>query len=146
MSEKKIWYHYDNLISSPITRDILHIKINNFNEFKPLIQETIDTFNEYVKYPEMWSIEDAEYRLKNGQDLFIGYDRQGALAHVWFEKNYLYNCFVNPRRPDGYGVTFITKCLQSISHRRIRLYCDEWNIRAQKFFEKVGFKKTISYI
>ena len=142
----KIWYHYDNIIISPITRDILHIKENNFEEFIPLIQETIDTFNKNVEWKDMWDIKEAEFRLKDGQDLFIGYDRQGALAHVWFEKNYLYNCFVNPRRPEGYGVIFITKCLQNISHRRIRLYCDEWNIKAQKFFEKVGFKKIISYI
>jgi len=146
MSETKIWYHFDNLISSPITRDILHIKENNFKEFEPLIQETIDTFNKNVEWKDMWDIKEAEFRLKDGQDLFIGYDRQGALAHVWFEKNYLYNCFVNPRRPEGYGVTFVTKCIQGISHRRIRLYCDEWNIKAQKLFEKVGFKKIISYI
>ena len=101
MSENKIWYHFDNLISSPLTRDILHIRENNFDEFKPLVQETIDTFNKNVEWDGMWSIKEAEFRLKGGQDLFIGYDRQGALAHVWFEKNYLYNCFVNPRRPDG---------------------------------------------
>ena len=146
MSENKIWYHFDNLISSPLTRDILHIRENNFDEFKPLVQETIDTFNKNVEWKEMWDIKEAEFRLKDGQDLFIGYDREGALAHVWFEKNYLYNCFVNPRRPDGYGVIFVTKCLQGISHRRIRLYCDEWNIKAQKFFEKVGFTKINSYI
>ena len=124
----------------------MHIKENNFKEFIPLIQETIDTFNKNVEWKDMWDIKEAEFRLKDGQDLFIGYDREGALAHVWFDKNYLYNCFINPRRPKGYGVTFITKCLQGISHRRIRLYCDEWNIKAQKFFEKVGFTKINSYI
>ena len=146
MSEIKIWYSYENLISGPLTRDILYITKDNFNQFESLVKETIDTFNKHVKYPEMWNLEDAKFRLKNNQSLFIGYDRQGALAHVWFDKDYLYNCFVNPRRPEGYGVTFITKCLQSVPHRKIRLYCDEWNIKAQKFFEKVGFKKTISYI
>ena len=142
----KIWYHYDNIISSPITRDILHIKENNFKEFIPLIQETIDTFNKNVEWKDMWDIKEAEFRLKDGQDLFIGYDRQGALAHVWFEKNYLYNCFVNPRRPEGYSKEFVTKCIQATNHRKIRLYCDDWNIKAQKLFEKVGFLKESTYI
>lgn len=144
--ENKVWYIYDNLISSPLTRDILHIQAHNFDQFKPYIEETIEVFNDNIDWTEMWDMEVANNRVEDGQDLFIGYDRQGALGHLWLEKNYLYNCFVNPRRPDGYGVKFVTKCMQSTNHRKIKLYCDEWNVKAQKFFEKVGFTKIKSYI
>ena len=144
--ENKIWYFYENLISSPLTRDVLHIKAYNFDEFTPYVEATIKSFTNSVEWLDMWTLDIANDRVNDGQELFIGYDREGALAHLWFEKNYLYNVFVNPRRPDGYSKDFVTKCIQATNHRRIRLYCDEWNIKAQKLFEKVGFLKESTYI
>ena len=76
----------------------------------------------------------------------IGVDKEGPLAHVWFDNDYLYNMYVNPRRPDEYGVKFVQFCLQFIVHDKVRLYCDDWNVRAQKFFEKIGFEKNSTVV
>ena len=56
-------------------------------------------------------------------------------------KDSLYNVYVNPTREDGYGVSFVKSCLNSVRYDIVKLYCDDWNVRAQSFFEKVGFTK-----
>jgi ribosomal protein S18 acetylase RimI-like enzyme len=89
----------------------------------------------------MWDIEDAESRLKEGHNLFLGIDEEGPLAHVWFNSSYLYNCYINPRRENGYGEKFLESCFNLVPFHTITLHTDEWNVRAQKFFEKVGFTK-----
>ena len=90
---------------------------------------------------EQFKVSEAEERLKIGDVLWIGVDKEGPLAHVWFKDNYLYNMYVDPRRPDNYAVRFVQFCIQFIDSKEIILYCDEWNIAAQKMFEKVGFEK-----
>ena len=105
------------------------------------IQTSIDNFNNNVEWEDMWTLEQAYERLEKGHDLFLGVTEDGPMAHVWFENDYLYNAFVDPRRVKGYGVRFIQACLNFMEYDYIRLYCDDWNIRAQKFFEKVGFLK-----
>ena len=144
--ENKIWYTFPNEQNYPTLEGILWIQPHTFCSLENTIQSSIDSFNENVYWTEMWDMETASDRLERGHDLFIGVDAEGPLAHVWFEDNYLYNCYVNPRREDGYGERFIKACLNFIPFQTITLYTDEWNIRAQKFFEKVGFTRKSSYI
>lgn len=141
MSENKIWYYFPNEHNYPIIEGLLWIQPHTFCSLENTIQASIDSFNDEVYWTEMWTMDMASERLERGHDLFIGVDKEGPLAHVWFEKNYLYNLFVNPRRPHGYAESFIKSCLNHIPHHTITLYTDEWNIRAQKLFEKVGFNK-----
>jgi len=142
----KIWYTFPNQQNYPTIEGILWVQPNTFCSLENTIQSSIDSFHENVNWNEMWDLEMANNRLKKGHNLFIGVDSEGPLAHVWFEYNYLYNLFVNPRRPEGYGERFIKTCFNYINSDYIYLYTDEWNIVAQKFFEKVGFKKKSSYI
>ena len=144
--ENKIWYSLTNKQNYPSVDGLLWIQPHTFCSLENTIQASIDTFNDNIYWTEMWGIETASDRLERGHDLFIGVDSEGPLAHVWFEKNYLYNLYVNPRRPEGYGEKFVKACLNFVPYRSISLYTDEWNIRAQKFFEKVGFKRKSSYI
>lgn len=139
--ENKIWYTFANEQNYPHLTRTVWIQSNTFNEYKKLVQESIDSFNNTVVWTEMWDIEDAESRLKEGHSLFLGTDKEGPLAHVWFKDNYLYNCYINPRRESGYGEEFLKSCFNLIPFHTITLHTDEWNIRAQKFFEKVGFTK-----
>ena len=59
------------------------------------IKSTIDSFNSNHVWEDMWTMEIAKKRLQDGHDLFLGVDLEGSLAHVWFDKNYLYNAYVN---------------------------------------------------
>lgn len=144
--EDKIWYRISNTKNYDYIPGLLLIHYSTFCSLENTIQSTIDSFNLNVQWEDMWDLEEAKERLKSGHKLFIGVDSEGTLSHVWFKNNYLYNVYVNPRRPDGYGVKFIQACMNFIDYENIELYCDEWNIKAQKFFEKVGFKRINSYI
>lgn len=139
--ENKISYIFPNEQNYPSISGLLYIQADTFCSLKNTIQSSIDSFNNTIVWTEMWDIEDAESRLKEGHSLFIGVDEEGPLAHVWFEDNYLYNLFINPRRPNGYGEKFLKSCFNLIPFHTISLDTDNWNIRAQKFFEKVGFMK-----
>lgn len=139
--ENRINYTFQNTQDYPTIPGLLYINQDTFCSLKNTIQASIDCFNNTIVWTEMWDIEDAESRLNEGHILFIGVDEKGPLAHVWFDQSYLYNFYVNPRRPDGYGQKFLKACLSLVPFNRITLYTDEWNIRAQKLFEKVGFQK-----
>lgn len=139
--ENRINYIFPNEQNYPTLPGLLYIQKDTFCSLENTVQASIDSFNNSIVWTEMWNIEDAKSRLDQGQCLFIGVDEEGPLAHVWFDDNYLYNFYVNPRRPDGYGGKFLKACLNFIPSHTIHLYTDDWNIRAQKFFEKVGFTK-----
>jgi len=140
---KKFWYSLDNNKSFGTLPGVSLITNETFCSYENTIQASIDNFNRNVDWEDMWDLKEAKERLKKDHILFIGVDNEGPLAHVWFDDNYLYNMFVDPRRPDGYAVDFTKFCVQFISRDTINLYCDDWNIKAQKMFEKVGFKRNI---
>ena len=142
MGPNEVWYTIENNFWVPHVDGVVCIGPDTFCSYKNTIQASIDSFNNNIVWTEMWDLEDAESRLNEGHVLFIGVDKEGPLAHVWFDKDYLYNMYVNPRRPDGYGVNFLKFCLQFIAYPKISVYCDDWNVRAQKFFEKIGFEQN----
>lgn len=134
----KIWYEIKNTHDYPYIENLQWITTYNFTEHKDLIQKSIDSFNQSIEWDKMWNIEDAECRLKEGHDLFIGYDDQGPISHVWFQNEYLYNMFSNPRRPKNYSKRFIGGVLNYVPYDFISLCVDDWNKNAQKFWERVG--------
>ena len=141
----KIWYTLKNDKAAPFLEGVICVGNSSFYYYKETIQKSIDAFNRNVEWKDMWDLTQAKERLIKGDVLFIGTDYQGEpLAHVWFDKNYLYNAFVDPRRPDGYSKKFIQFVVQYIYSDTIELYCDDWNIKAQNLFEKVGFTKKYS--
>jgi ribosomal protein S18 acetylase RimI-like enzyme len=144
--ENKIWYSIFNTKDYDHIEGLLYIQPYTMCSLEHTIKSTIDSFNSNHVWEDMWTMEIAKKRLQDGHDLFLGVDLEGSLAHVWFDKNYLYNAYINPRRKSGYGVKFIQACLNFIEYDNIKLYCDDWNIGAQKLFEKVGFQKNNSYI
>ena len=142
--ENKIWYSIFNTKDYSHITGLVWIQPHTLCSLENTIQTSIDSFNNNVKWDDMWTIDIAKERLNDGQDLFIGLDNEGPLAHVWFNKDYLYNAYVDPRRPNNYGVSFIQACLNFIEYDKVYLYCDVWNKKAQKFFEKVGFSTKSS--
>lgn len=137
----KVWYKIFNTKSYEHIPGLIWIQPHTLCSLENSIQASIDSFHDHHDWPDMWDMDEAKKRLEQGHDLFLGMDQDGPLAHVWFDKNYLYNAYVNPIREEGYGVSFIQACLNFLEYDYIKLYCDDWNIRAQKFFEKVGFEQ-----
>jgi hypothetical protein len=139
--EKKIHYKISNSKKYDTLRGVFIVTLENFHLYQYIIQDSIDSFNSNIDWEDMWDVDEALKRLGRGDDLWIGVDTKGTLAHVWFNGNYLYNLYVDPRRPDDYPVKFVQFTMQFVPHDEITLYCDDWNIAAQKMFEKVGFEK-----
>jgi len=140
----KIWYSIHNSGGYKNLEGILYVQSYTITGeiLSKKVQASIDSFNKNHDWKEMWTIEEAKDRLNNNHQLFLGVDKDDKpLAHVWFNEDLLYNAYVNPEREYGYGEAFIKSCLNSIKYNTVKLYCDDWNIRAQKFFEKIGFKK-----
>ena len=125
---------------------VTRVTKSNLPQFINQIEESIEAFKREVEWDKMWGVEEAKKRLFNNEVLFLLRDNKGALGHVWFQEDYLYNMFVSERRVTGTSIRFILHCFNYVPYKNIKLYCDKWNYKAQKFFKKVGAKKISSYL
>jgi hypothetical protein len=144
--EDKIWFSIENRMPYGDLEGVTKVTKSNFPQFINQIEESIIAFSREVEWDNMWDIKETKNRFNSNQVLFLLRDETGALGHVWFDEDYLYNMFVSDRREAGVSVKFILHCFNYIPYKDIRLYCDKWNKKAQKFFEKVGAKKISSYL
>lgn len=137
--ESKISFHKREELS------ILKISKKNFKSNNHFIQESIDTFHSEIKWEEMWDLYECEIRLNQNQILYLLLEDNNPIGHVWYEGNYLYNAFVSKQRYDGDSTWFIQETMWDVKNtlniKSIKLYTDDWNIRAQKFWEKLGYEK-----
>lgn len=125
----------------------LKLTQHNIHKWPGLIQKCIDKFNSEVEWDEMWNELDAEGRFESGNVLFVYFkigDYSNPIGYTWFDNDWLYNTFIHSSRIKGHSPLFIQECCHSLesSISKIELFCDDWNIKAQKLFEKVGFKKV----
>ena len=140
--DNQIWYYAKvNDIFKGKDVDILEINKHNYFKYESLIQKCIDLFNSEHKWDEMWDIIDAELRLEKGEIMYIFIPNNTPLGYVWFDKNYLYNAFMHSSREEGSTVNFLGACCHKNKEKGIRLFTDDWNIRAQKVWKKLGFKQ-----
>jgi hypothetical protein len=141
---------YNHLLESKLSfekRDelsILKISKDNFKLNRNLIKESIDTFHSEIKWEEMWDLYECEIRLLQNQILYLLLENIKPIGHVWYEGNYLYNAFVSKQRCDGDSPWFIQQTMWDMKEHSnissIKLYTDSWNIRAQKFWKKLGYE------
>ena len=90
----------------------------------------------------MWDIEECKIRISNNHIFFIFLKKGLPIGHVWYDSNYLYNAYVSNERVDGESAWFIIETIKTIINNKIpniKLHTETWNIRAQKFWEKIGF-------
>lgn len=140
-NEPQVWYSMINDSPYPTIGGFIYVTKENLDLLKDKIQLSIDSFNSEHDWDGMWTIDDTISRLEIGHKLFLGIDDTGSLAHMWSDRGYLYNVYVSKRRSKGYGVRFVHNCLNHINETDITVYCDEWNTRAQKFTQDIGFTK-----
>jgi len=148
MSFKLYFKHnLDVKIDSNQREGISFLKItqDNFSETKELIQKSIDTFNSEIEWNEMWDIETANDRLSNGEILYLLLNSNTPIGHVWYDLYYLYNAFVSKKREDGDSIWFIQETMwdmkENFDLKYIKLYVDDWNKRAIKFWKKLGYRE-----
>jgi hypothetical protein len=144
--EDRIWFSINNRMPYGDIDGVTRVTKSNLPQFINQIQESIEAFKREVEWDKMWGVEEAKKRLLNNEVLFLLRDNKGALGHVWFQEDYLYNMFVSERRVTGTSMRFILHCFNYVPYKNIKLYCDKWNYKAQKFFKKVGAKEISSYL
>jgi len=146
----KVYYTHNLQTKIPSTKrdELLLLKINksNFEENVSLIEKSIDLFNSEISWEDMWDVQDADIRTTQNQILYLLLENQQPIGHVWYDSYYLYNAYVSKNRKDGDSVWFIQKTMWDMKETNninfIKLYVDSWNIRAIKFWEKIGFIKN----
>ena len=143
--QDKIWYKCENVFSHEIT-GLRKCTNDSYENHISYIEEAIANQMKEMRWPGMWDLLEAKRRLEDGHIFYYLFDHKGVVGHVWIDDNYIYNVFVHPRRLDGVSNLFLKAVMSLEGKEEYNLYCDEWNIKAQKFFEKVGFTKIDSYI
>jgi len=143
--QSKIWYKCENVFSHEIT-GLRKCTNDSYEHHIPQIEEAIANQMKEMRWPGMWDLLEAKRRLEDGHKFFYLFDHKGVLGHMWIDDNYIYNVFMHPRRLDGVSKLFLKAVMSLDGKEEYNLYCDEWNIKAQKYFEGVGFTKIDSYI
>jgi len=148
MSFKLYFKHnLDVKINSNQREGVSFLKItqDNFSVTKEFIQKSIDTFNSEIEWNEMWTIDTADDRLFSGEILYLLFDGDTPIGHVWYDLYYLYNAFVSKKRQDGDSIWFIQETMWDMKENYdlsyIKLYVDDWNERAIKFWKKLGYRE-----
>ena len=128
---------YNNTIVIDSLKDYL---INEGN-----IKASIDLFNREIEWDAMWDFEQGKSRIqKPNYKLFLLEVDSEVKGHAWFHNGYLHNMFISKTRPDNISVKFLQGTFNFIPEAWIGLRVDEWNKRAQRYFEKVGFQRNNS--
>ena len=112
-----------------------------------VIKRCIDLFNSKITWDNMFDLNEADKRINNGEKLFIGYYENNLVGHCWLKllnefEYHIYNLFIGFDLTDrNYGATDLL-CLLIKNHTSglILADIDEWNVKSQKVFEKLGFK------
>ena len=139
--EEKITYNRYNYKFNPILPGTIFISTEqDFLQHKSLIHQGVDKFNKQIVWDDMWNIKDGLHRIKNPNCklCLLTIDRE-TFGYVWYRDSYLFNCFISKDRPDGISVPWLIGTFNAVHNTVIKLKVDKWNIRGQKFFEKVGF-------
>lgn len=117
---------------------------DDYKAYSTLIHDSIDTFNSEIEWEKMWTYKIGAKRISEPYHYLCLLTVDGkAMGHVWYKGKKLYNCFISKNRPDGISVKWLRGTFNIVKETYIQLVVDDWNKRAEKFYEKVGFVKNI---
>ena len=130
-------------VSSKIKR---LIKIN-----RQKLQDGIDIFQSELDWTEMWSIEDAQKRLKEGWWFYVIEKDDKYIGWAWFDTEIkrFCNLYVHKDyRDSGYGKELVYARLNECKKQNIEkvwMEVDDWNIPIQKIGQELGWTPKIHY-
>lgn len=119
---------------------------SNFKELTPSIEKCIKLFNDEIVWSGMFDMCQAEQRVKDGKELYIGLIENEIFGYTWFEKykdgKKIFNVFVRNNQKDRKysGSEFISQIIKEFQPNHI-IYAevDEWNVKSIGMFKKLGF-------
>jgi RimJ/RimL family protein N-acetyltransferase len=135
---------YENLIQRNIHPDFKIVETSD----DTVIEYCINLFNSKIKWDGMFDLNEANKRIKNGEKLFVGYYENNLVGYCWLKsinkfEYYIYNVFIGiDLTKRNYGATDLLYLLiKNHTSGVIMVDIDEWNVKSQKVFEKLGFKR-----
>ena len=138
---------YENLIQRNIHLDFKIVETTD----KDVIQNCINLFNSKIKWDDMFDLIQANDRIKLGDKMYVGYFKNDVVGYSWLKeinncKYYLYNVFIEQTSINrNFGAKDLAYLIiKYYTKGLITLDVDEWNIKAQKFAEGLGFIKIIN--
>lgn len=136
--DKLIWYSIPSPVNYEKVEGVSMIDGANCSLYEEQIQQSIDLFNSEIEWDDMWTLDRAYERFESGYKLFLLRLDDKPLGHIWNDGHMFINVYVSKNRPDGLSEKFFKYAQFLSGEPSIELYTDEWNKRAQRFFEKVG--------
>jgi hypothetical protein len=135
---------YNDLIDRELSNNINIIQIEDLNTIK----QCIDMFNNEVVWNDMFDLNGALKRIKNGNKMFVGYYKNEIFGYCWLEKILLntyciFNVF-SKKEPinRNYGATdLLYYVIKNHTNGNIIASVDEWNTKSINVFNKLGFNE-----
>ena len=111
------------------------------------LKRALDEFQVELNWEDMWSMEDAKQRLKDGWYFNILEIDNKIVGWVWFNilENELCNLYVHKDyRNTGYGEQLIYSITNLVNKERIDIYSkiDVWNIKSINVFKKCNWEES----
>jgi len=127
---------------------IVPINFINFKYFYSLIDDSINYFNQELDWKDMFTLDVAYQRIKDGMTMYVGMIDAGVFGYVWFDNKNdgrsLFNLFVrNKVNIKNYsGQEFVSDVIYRFEYDKV-IYSevDEWNEKSIKLFKKLGFQE-----
>lgn len=132
---------------------------------EPDVINTINNFNSKIEWDEMFTLDEVDKRLKEGQRFFLFYFKDTLVGHTWFSpkvvffgenktkeikinypKIYGYNLFIDSSKHDYKlfdAYNYSSYCLNRIfseGYDEVYVYVDDWNRASIISLYKIGFK------
>lgn len=125
---------------------IIPITIDNYIMFYQYIVSSILYFNDEVVWNDMFTLNDAYKRLKDGMTMYIGLRDSDVFGYTWCkdiaEDRLIFNVFIRNKinNKDFTGKEFISDIIYRYEYTKtIWAEVDDWNEKSIKLFERLGF-------
>jgi len=135
---------YENLIEREIHNNLIVTETKDLN----IIESCINLFNSEIVWDKMFTIKDAEIRIRKGDIFFVGYYDNYLFGYCWLTKNKIfkiYNVF-SKNIPINriYGATdLLYFVIKNYTSGIIISEVDEWNLKSINVFKKLGFNQKV---
>lgn len=132
--------------------ELIERKISDITIFETIdmniIQQCIDMFNSEIEWDDMFDLNRALERIKNGNKMLVGYYKDELFGYCWLEKIPLntyciFNVF-SKKEPmiRNYGATdLLYFVIKNHTQGNIIASVDDWNKKSINMFNKLGFNE-----
>ena len=128
----------------------IHYPINQIETLPDYLQLAIDEFQEELNWEKMWSVEDAEKRLKDGWKFntveLDSWGRNTIFGWIWLSpKQIACNLYVHKYyRNKGWGeklILSIFNVAKQLGYDKVYSEIDEWNEVSKRLVDRLGYAR-----